>query len=147
MDRVGVTGEVRIEFILDGAVVATQAFKNMVVTAGLNYIADRMNPSPSMPLMSHMALGANNSTPVKSDTSLYSEIPGSRVALDSPPFQSLNQTVYTATFQNNIGTGTVGEMGIFNAAYGGTMKCRVAFALQNKEAFTSFRVQWLVAYQ
>lgn len=147
MDQVKVTGEVRVEFIRDGVVVAKQVFENMVVTSGLNYIADRMKPSPSMPMMSHMAMGSNNTPPEKWNAGLYAEIPGSRVALDSAPYQSLNQTVYDATFHNGVGTSVVGELGIFNSASGGTMKCRVAFALQNKEAFTSFRVQWLVAYQ
>lgn len=147
MDQVKVIGEVRIEFIRGGVVVAKQVFENMVVTSGLNYIADRMKPSPSMPMMSHMAMGTNNSPPQKTDVALYGEIPGSRVALSTAPYQSVNQTVYEATFQNGVGTSIVGELGIFNSASGGTMKCRVAFALQNKEAFTSFRVQWLVAYQ
>lgn len=147
MDQVKATGEVRIEFIRDGVVVAKQVLENMVVTSGLNYIADRMKPSPSMPIMSHMAMGTDNTPTEKWYVALYAEIPGGRVALDSAPYQSANQTVYEATFQNGVGTSIVGELGIFNSASGGTMKCRVAFALQNKEAFTSFRVQWLVAYQ
>lgn len=147
MDQVKVTGEVRIEFIRDGIVVAKQVFENMVVTSGLEYIADRMKPSPSMPIMSHMAMGTSNNPPMKTNLALYNEIAGARVALSSAPYQAANQTVYEATFQNGVGTGVVGELGIFNSASSGTMKCRVAFALQNKEAFTSFRVQWLVAYQ
>ena len=103
MDQVKVTGEVRIEFICDGLVVAKQVFENMVVTSGLNYIADRMKPTPTLPMMSHMAMGSSNTLAEKWNAGLYAEIAGGRVALSSAPYQSANQTVYEATFQNGIG--------------------------------------------
>lgn len=144
-DKVHARGFVQIRIIQDGIVAGEVNVENMVVTSGLNYIADRTLRTPVMPLMSHMAIGTSGTAPVKANTALGSEL--ARVALSTDPYQSLNQTVYEASFPAGIATGSISELGIFNAASGGTMLARVAFSAQTKESTTSFSVQWLVAYQ
>lgn len=130
-----------------GALIDEQFFKNMVVNSGLEHFANLCSASPTATAMSHMGIGANGTAPAKTNTTLAGEIAGARQALSTPPFQSLNQTVYNATFNPGVATGNISELGIFNAASGGTMLARVTFPTQVKESTTKFDVQWLVAFQ
>lgn len=93
---------------------------NLVVQAGLNFVAGRMVGTPTA--MSHMASGTGGTSPTLSDTELDTE--SHRVALDS--HVALNNSVtYVATFTGqNVATETIQEFGILNAASVGTMLCR-----------------------
>jgi hypothetical protein len=118
--------------------------KNLVVNAGLAYIASRMTGTAKS-VMSHMALGSGTTSPAAADTDLGS-ILGSREALDSTTISGTNdeKVVYVSSFEAGDATGAVTEAGIFNAASGGDMLCRTVFSVVNKAADDTMSVTWTI---
>lgn len=118
--------------------------KNLVVNAGLAYIASRM-VGTAKSVMSHMALGSGTTAPAAGQTDLVS-ILGAREALDSTTISGTNdeKVVYVSSFEAGDATGAVTEAGIFNAATGGDMLCRTTFSVVNKAADDTMSVTWTI---
>jgi outer membrane protein assembly factor BamB len=131
--RVVVTGA-------DGKVKEEHQFKNLVVTVGKNFVASRMVGTASA-VMSHMAVGSNNTAAAAGDTALGAEL--GRVAL-STSVATTNVVTYTATFPAGTGTGAIVEAGIFNASSAGTMLCRTVFAVVNKGVDDALSITWTI---
>jgi len=131
--RVVVTGA-------DGKVKEEHQFKNLVVTVGKNFVASRMVGTASA-VMSHMAVGSNNTAAAAGDTALGAEL--GRVALATST-ATTNVVTYTATFPAGTGTGAIVEAGIFNASSAGTMLCRTVFAVVNKGVDDALSITWTI---
>lgn len=127
-----------------GNVKDSREVKNLVVNAGLAYIASRMTGTAKS-VMSHMALGSGTTAAAASQTDLVS-ILGSREGLDSTTISGTNneKVVYEAGFEAGDATGAVTEAGIFNAATGGDMLCRTTFSVVNKAADDTMTVTWTI---
>jgi len=125
----------------DGNIKETRDIDNLVVDAGLDYIASRMKDATAT-AMSHMALGSDNTAAAAGNTDLGS-ILGSREALDSTTVTD-NTVQYIASFEAGDASGAVVEAGIFNAASAGTMLCRTVFAVVNKQADDTMTVTWTI---
>ena len=125
----------------DGNVKEERHEENLVVSAGLNFICDRMEGT-SEGVMSHMVLGSGTTAAAASDTDVGSLL-GSREALDSTTV-STNTITYVSSFEAGDATGAVTEAGIFNASSSGTMLCRVVFAAINKAADDTMSVTWVI---
>lgn len=128
----------------DGQIKETREVDNLVVNAGLAFIASRMTAA-SAAVMSHMALGSSSTAAAAGQTDVQS-ILGSRKALSSTTIvgANSNQVQYVAAFNAGEATGAVVEAGIFNAASAGTMLCRTTFAVVNKDAGDTMTVTWTV---
>lgn len=132
------------QFNAAGELVNEQTVKNLVVTAGLGYIAARMKDTGQPTQMTHMGLGASSQTPALGDTGLISQL-GSRVALTTAGGTVSGATVtYVASFGAGAATGAVVEAGIFSASTAGTMLCRTTFPVINKGSGDSLVVTWVV---
>jgi hypothetical protein len=116
---------------------------NLVVDAGLDYIASRMKDATET-AMTHMAIGSGTTDPAPADTALQTSL--GRVSLTSTTVTD-NSVEYVATFAAGTGTGAVTEAGIFNASSGGTMLCRTEFAVINKAAGDSMTITWTVTVE
>tara|TARA_B100000768_G_scaffold48366_1_gene47164 strand:+ start:3296 stop:3754 length:459 start_codon:yes stop_codon:yes gene_type:complete len=118
--------------------------KNLVVNAGLAYIASRMTGT-SKAVMSHMALGSGTTAAAASQTDLVTLL-GSREALDSATITGSNneKVAYVSAFEAGDATGAVTEAGIFNAASSGDMLCRTVFSVVNKAADDTMSVTWTI---
>ena len=139
-DNSKATGKLTIEIKNDkGTVIETREVKNLVVDAGLDYIADRMKNNSTV--MSHMAIGTGSTAAAASDTTLGSE--ADRNALTSTTVTS-NAVAYVASFAAGEGTGAITEAGIFNASSSGTLLCRTVFSVVNKGASDSMTITWTV---
>lgn len=125
----------------DGNVKETREIDNLVVDAGLDYIASRMKDATAT-AMTHMALGSGSTAAAAGDTDLGS-ILGSRETLDSTTVTD-NTVVYVSSFEAGDATGAVTEAGIFNASTGGTMLCRTVFSVVNKAADDTMSVTWTI---
>lgn len=124
----------------DGKIKDEQTVKNLIVDAGLDWIAGRIRADVDIPnQMSHMAIGSDGTAAAAGNTALGTEL--GRVALDSITIAN-NVTTFTATFPAGTGTGSVVEAGIFNATPAGTMLCRTTFAVKNKAADDSMTIVW-----
>jgi hypothetical protein len=128
----------------DGNVKDSREVKNLVVNAGLAYIASRM-VGTSKSVMSHMALGSGTTAAAAGQTDLVS-ILGSREALDSTTISGTNdeKVVYVSSFEAGDATGAVTEAGIFNASTAGDMLCRTVFSVVNKAADDTMTVTWTI---
>ena len=116
-----------------------QEVPNLVVTAGKNYVADRIKNNSTV--MSHMAIGTGTAAAAAGNTALGSE--SARTALTSSTVTD-NEIVYVDTFAAGTGTGAITEAGIFNASSGGTMLCRTVFDVVNKGASDAMTITWTV---
>lgn len=132
-------GRVTIElFGPDGELKDKREINNMVVTAGLSWIAARCNATPPN-LMSHMAVGTDNTAASAGQTALLTEV--GRVALTSTTTTTVTNS-YVASFPAGTGTGALVEAGIFNATPAGTMLCRTVFPVVNKGANDGMTITW-----
>ena len=135
-------GDVNIKvFGADGSLKEEKQVKNLVVSVGKTYIANRMQANSVQGVMNTMAIGTSSATPAVGNTTLGVE--AGRVALASFS-ASGNQVTATATFPAGTGTGAITEAGIFNAASAGTMLCRTTFPVVNKAAGDSIAVTWVI---
>ena len=125
----------------DGNVKEERHEENLVVSAGLNFICDRMEGTTEA-VMSHMGLGSGTTAAAAGDTDLETLI-GSRQSLDSTTVSS-NTITYVASFGTGVSTGTVTEAAIFNASTSGTMLCRVVFPSIGKQADDTMSVTWVI---
>jgi hypothetical protein len=125
----------------DGNIKEQRTEKNLVVSAGLNFICDRMEGT-SEAVMSHMAVGSGTTAAAAGNTDLES-ILGSREALDSTTVTD-NTITYVSSFEAGEGTGAITEAGIFNASTAGTMLCRTVFSVVNKAADDTLQITWTI---
>ena len=139
-EQIKVTGQVCITVTdKNGQVKDRREIKNLVVTAGKEFIAARMVGTPTA--MSHMALGSDNTAAAVGDTALGAEL--GRVALASATSSGAIVT-YTASFPAGTATGAVVEAGTFNDPTTGTMLCRTVFAVVNKGVDDAMSVTWAI---
>lgn len=146
IESLKVRGDLRVVLTgPDGQIKDDRELRNLVVDTGLNFIVNRMKDANAA-VMSHMSLGDQDTAAIGANTTLASEISGSRVALTSTTVAA-NQITYIASFAAGVGTGAVKESGIFNGSTGGTMLCRTTFPVVNKQAGDSMTVTWTVTVQ
>ena len=140
-EKIIATGELKI-VVTDpnGTVKHEQEVKNLVVTAGLGYIASRMKDATAT-AMSHMAVGSSSTAAATGDTALGASL--GRVALTSSTSAGAVVT-YVASFPAGTGTGAVVEAGVFNDPTAGTMLCRTVFAVVNKGADDAMSITWAI---
>jgi hypothetical protein len=135
-DTVALKGKLTIT--LNGAIV--QEIKNLVVTAGKGWIADRMQ-GVSEDVMSHMAVGTGTSAAVIGDTTLGTEV--ARVALGTSGGVVAGAVItFETTYAAGVATAALTEAGIFNDPTTGTMLARTVFATVNKGASDSMTISW-----
>jgi len=133
----------------DGKIKEERVVKNLVVNAGLAFIISRME-GESKDVMSHMALGDDDTDATDSGKTDLQNMLGSREALDtnSPTITGTNneKIQYVAGFEAGDATGSVKEAGIFNSgtAAAGDMLARTTFAVVNKAADDTMSVTWTI---
>ncbi len=142
-EKIKITGKVKIElFGPDGKLKKMKVIENLVVTAGLNHIADQMSEQDEA-AMSHMAIGTGTTAAAVGDTALETEL--DRNTLTSK-VQAANSVTYIGDWAAGDGTGAITEAGILNAAADGTLLTRITFGVYTKEANDAFRITWQHAY-
>jgi len=116
-----------------------QETENLVVTAGKNWVADRMNDANTV--MTHMAVGTGTTVAAAGNTTLVTE--NDRNALTSTTV-SANAVAYVATWAAGDGTAALTEAGLFDAASAGDMLARTVFSVVNKGAADSMTITWTI---
>lgn len=139
-DLIKVKGELKLTLTSpQGNVKHEVIVPNLVVTAGKNFIADRLKNNTTV--MSHMAIGTGNTAAAAGNTALGSE--AGRVALTSSTVTD-NAVAYVGSFAAGTGTGAITEAGLLNASSGGTLLCRTVFSVINKGANDTLGITWTV---
>ena len=142
-EKIVATGELKIVVTApDGTVKQEQEVKNLVVTAGLGFIASRMKDATAT-AMSHMAIGTSSTAAAAGNTTLGTE--SARVALTSTTVTAA-AVAYVATFPAGTPASltAITEAGLFNASSAGTMLCRTVFQVVNKDAGDTMSITWTV---
>ena len=116
-----------------------QETENLVVTAGKNWVADRMNNANTV--MTHMAVGTGSTAAAAGNTALVTET--DRNALTSTTVTD-NAVAYVATWAAGDATAALTEAGIFDAASSGDMLARTVFSVVNKGAADSMTITWTI---
>ena len=116
-----------------------QETHNLVVTAGKEWVADRMNNANTV--MTHMAVGTGTTAAAAGDTALGTQL--DRNALTSTTVTN-NTIEYSCTWAAGDGTGAITEAGIFDASTGGDMLARTVFSVVNKGAADSMTITWTI---
>lgn len=145
MNKIGVKGQAVVEVKRDGKVVRRIERNNLVVTGGKNLMASRLVANTDNAI-SHMACGSSNQVPAESDSALVGT---EHERVSATVSSAANVVTATATFGSGIvGTVSVGEYAIFNAASSGTMLCR--FITQpidlNADEGDTFDVTWTIQF-
>ena len=112
---------------------------NLVVTAGKNWVAQRMNNVNTV--MTHMAVGTGTTQALAAQTALVSE--NDRNALTSTTVTN-NTIIYVATWAAGDATAALTEAGVFDASSGGDMLCRTVFSVVNKATADSMTITWTI---
>ena len=140
-DETKASGKLTVEIKdKNGVVKETRVLKNLVVQAGLDFIASRMKDNTST-VMSHMGIGTGTSAAASGDTTLGTE--AARQGLTSTTVNN-NAVSYVASFAAGTGTGAITEAGILNASSAGTLLCRTVFSVVNKGASDSMTITWTI---
>ncbi len=116
-----------------------QKTENLVVTAGKEWVADRMNNANTV--MTYMSIGTGKTAGGGSNTTLVTEL--DRNALSSTTVTGAN-VAYVASWAAGDGTGAITEAGIFNSVTNGSMLARTTFNVVNKGEDDSMTITWTV---
>ena len=118
-----------------------QETNNLVVTAGKEWVADRMKGTNSA--MSHMAIGTGTAAAAAGDTALGTQLDRNALTTSGGTVSG-NTITYECTWAATDGTGAITEAGIFDAATGGDMLARTKFDVVNKGADDSMTITWTI---
>jgi hypothetical protein len=119
--QIEITGNVQCILTDSDGNVKQQWNQNLIVSTGTAWIVQKLLNNSSLN-MNYMAIGSGTTVPVIGNTALQSEL--ARVACSSVTGTN-NVLTFNAFFGQGIGTGTIGEAGIFSAASSGTMLNKV----------------------
>lgn len=118
-----------------------QETNNLVVTAGKEWVADRMANANTV--MTHMAIGTGTTAAAAGDTALVTEL--DRNTLTTSGGTVSNNTIqYACTWAAGDGTGAITEAGIFDASSGGDMLARTVFSVVNKGPADALTITWTI---
>jgi len=115
---------------------------NTVTTAGKNGICAQILGTPDLNKCTHMAVGTG--TPAAN--ALGAEVASSRTAFDSK-LRTNNVITIITTFDSGVGTGTLIEAGLFDAASSGNMWASTTFDAVIKTADDAYVVTWTLTVE
>ncbi len=137
-DGVRLRGRLIITRRIRDEIVDVKTYRNKVTDLGATLFAQLITGSGTKP--THMGIGTDYTAADGAQTALLAQV--ARVALAATtPGTKLVQ--WTATFPAGTATGTLREIGLFNASSGGTMTNRAVFSTPLvKTAAMSIDVVW-----
>lgn len=123
-------GNVKQEFTKD----------NLVVSVGTAYVASAILSTPSSPF-THMAIGTSGTVPTPADTTLGTETVRQVFSSSSV---AANIVTMSTSYLPGVGTGSIQEAGLFNAASAGTMLSHVVFSAIGKASADTLTITWTI---
>lgn len=123
----------------DGNIKKEYDFKNLVVDTGKAFTINALIANSTSPF-TYIAIGTGTTAANTSNTQLGAEV--SRVAFSYATTTS--SVTMTSIFAPGIGTGSITEAGIFNAASSGTMLSRTVFDPVNKTSSDQLSIIWTI---
>lgn len=129
----------------DGELKETRQVKNLVVTAGKNWLASFLAQVTTSNMIM-MAVGTSSTAVTAADTTLNGEFANERVVGTLYASQNLwqNTGVFGANVPSSTLTTPINEAGIFNAPSAGSMYTHATFATVNKQPADTLTIVWQV---
>lgn len=118
-DRAKLRGRLIITRRIGDLIIDVKVIRNKVTDVGASLFAQLISGSGTKP--SHMGIGTDYTPAAATQTALGAQ--SARVALASTTYGT-KLVQWTATFPAGTATGTMRELGLFNASSGGTMTNR-----------------------
>lgn len=137
-DNNGLIG--RLQISRNGVVILDK--KNLIVTTGKDLSASRLM-SNSDNFIDHMGIGSDVTPPAVGNLALGNQL--ARVSTTNTRAGSVAK--WEATFVPTVGTGTITEAGLFNAAVAGFMMSRITFAAIPKLDADELKFTWTIETQ
>ena len=137
-DGIALTGKLTIS--LNDEIV--QETENLVVTAGKEWVADRMKDTSTV--MTHMGVGTGTTAVVIANTDLETQKDAREPLTTSGGVVAGAVITFHRTFAAGNQTGAITEAGIFNHASAGDMLARTVFGVVNKGALDTMTISWAV---
>lgn len=146
LNNVTAKGELTVIHIgPDGAVLAEDIYKNLVVTTGkdtgIQQIVGPAGGGAQPAKFNYVGIGTDNTAPVVGDTDLIVEI-GTREQDTDPSFPSTGKGQVEVNFAPGNGTGTIVETGLFNDSAAGILYARALIGPYVKGAGDGLIVKW-----
>ena len=143
-DAIKVTSSVQWVLKRKGKVIGKGGGQNLVVDAGLDYMALLFVTSPGAARISHCALGSSTAVVLPANTALAAEIASSRTA-DTTSVASGKESIFT--FDVTAGaTWNVKEFGLFNDGTTGTMIARFLTQIFTMVNGDTLAVTWTLRF-
>ena len=138
-ELIKMTGRVRIA--MNGEIV--RDIKNLVVTAGKSWIADRMQQDTGSAVMGWMTIGTGTTAAAVGNTTLETQAFHQALTISGGAVTA-NVITFAATIGAGDGTAAITEAGIFNnvTVDTGDMLARTVFAVVNKGALDTMTITW-----
>ncbi len=140
-EMIKVTGHIDLKlYDENGQLKDQREVKNLVVTAGKNYLATWLTAATQSDyFMRYIALGEGTNPAAIGDTTLQTEL-ATRVA--GVLTSALNVWQNIASFGPGVDTGAITEAGLFSASTVGTLFARQVFSVINKAAGDTLAITW-----
>lgn len=141
-DSLKITGTVTLQlFDKDGNLKQKGVVNNLVTTAGKNLLARKIISDPES--ISSIGIGEGVTTPTITDTELTDQLANVGLLNQIVDTINTNEIVFVTTFEENVGTGTINEVGLFSDSSPQTLVCHAlvspAFV---KESTDYVNVSW-----
>lgn len=143
MDELKLTGSYKVRlFDRDGKLLHAQDVKNVITTAGKNFLAAWIAAaSQATPFMNYMAIGTSGIAATAADTALGTEVFRKAGVISS------NANVWQTTVSYGVGegAGTIREAGILSASSSGTLMARQTITPFVKDATNILLITWQIS--
>ena len=135
-----------------GNTIDERNIKNLIVTTGRAYIANRLSGASTPGAMGWLEVGTGTTAAAMTDTALNAYIAGGRVATAAPSITTTDYTNDTVIYVATLGAGTpataqnITEAGLFNSSTpnSGTMLNRIVFAPIGKGVPDTLTFTWKI---
>ena len=118
---------------------------NTIVNSGYDFICAAMGSSTRPAAMEYVAVGSGSTANAMTMTALVTQL--ARVKGTYSHTAGTKFFTLKASFGPGTGTGTIKELGVFNALSGGTMLDRIVIGTVTKEAGDTYNATFQFAFE
>lgn len=141
-EHLDVTGTVKLRLHdKEGNLIMSMSTNNLVTTAGKNFIVRKINNDAED--IDSISIGSGTTAPTLTDSDVETELANNSVLFQSVDTVNTNEILFTTTFEENVGTGTINEVGLFTDS--NTLVCRTVLSSPfEKSASEYLTVTWKI---
>lgn len=138
-EHLSINGTVDISLhSLTGELKHSQTVKNLVTTAGKNFIARKILSDSET--VESISIGSGNTPATVGDTQIESLLASADIRFSFVDNSDTNVVHFLATFEENVGTGTVREVCLFSNSSPQKLLCRTVVTTPFEKSPTDYLV-------